>query len=207
MTMESLHLEIDGSFSLTSDDNPGSFPELELPPFIASVSSLHSYDEMDRENRPSRRRTMTRRRYNFLCGKVATILVAEMGILLSILVLISCSLYSTEIQSGNGLNVRLNTGFFRFSIDGGQCIGYKSGISTNNENLTKWIDQTTSRLITSQAFSVLSPLLACCCCIYVGIQGCRPARTFRKWPSVAVFFIASLFQILSLVFFDRQSTW
>jgi hypothetical protein len=155
---------------------------------------------------------MSTRRYSFLCWKVVVILVLEIGILLSVLALYSCKFYNVTIHNQDQVFTQ-TIGLVRFSLASSskaaqrQCMRY-SNVPLNFDTLLgRWLQNVTAMLAAPQVLSAFAPTLAALSCCFIALQAFKPRRSRSQTSTSAMLFLAGLFRALSIISFDRQSTW
>ena len=203
----SLRLEIDGSVSHILESDAFACPQVEIPPFLASVSSIHT-DQTEAKQRKQKRKRhdMTLKRYNFLCGNILAILVVESAILLSILTIMNCSFYTANILDESGESFVYTIGLFRYSWRNEssgqrqQCVFYGS-------NSTSYLDAVTEVLKNSQDMAIIAPCLAAIVCISLAVKLFRYQTFCGRWKTTLVLLTSTLFQLLVILCFDGDLAW
>jgi hypothetical protein len=217
--MDTFRLDIDGTICQVSGDSDDPLcPHVEVPPFTAFVSSI--YTDGLSLTKPSTKQTkcktttgMSSKQYNILCWKVVVILVLEIGILLSVLVLYTCRFYDVIIEDNKEGELTQTVGLFRYSLPSSskvaerQCIRYSSIPLNLHTFLGRWLQNAIAMLAVPQVLSTSAPVLAALSCGYIGLQVYKPRRFCGQSSTSAMLFLAALFQALSIISFDGQSTW
>ncbi len=153
-------------------------------------------------------------------------LLTEIGIIVSVLVTYSCSLYTSVFDDGvpahdqpeHANSARsssayehliLNVGLFKFStsnepltfVEHSQCIVYGSIDSSSSNGTssmdTSWAEQTLSMARPAQAWAVAAPALAMLGLMLIGVEVFRPHIGLLSWVGVADGSSVSLPKVLS----------
>ena len=199
----SIRLEIDGSLSHVLESAMSSCPHVEIPPFLSSISSIHTGEEShEPKKKKHKQHTMTLKRYNYLCGNIVFILMVEISILLSVLVTSDCSFYS--VQSNESLF--LSFGIFRYSFSNEsssqrrQCLFYGSTSLQYGAAVGEYLQP-------AQGFAVAAPCLAAAICISLVTSVLRRTAFCGRWTTTILLLVSALFQLLVVVCFDEDLVW
>lgn len=210
--MDSIRLDLDGTISQYCSGSSTVYPHSDFSPFCMSVALQHSNDSaLTKPSKTKRKHGISRKQYNFLCWKVIAVLFLEIGILLSILVTYNCKFYDVAIVDGHDV-AKLQVGLFRYSLASdrfaeAQCSRYKNVTADENTAFGQWLRNVTAMLSVTRMLAISAPILASLGWFCVSLQVFMPKRFEARWSTSAILFLAGLFQILSIISFDGQSTW
>ncbi|KAG7339642.1 hypothetical protein IV203_025313 [Nitzschia inconspicua] len=210
--MDSIRLDIDGMISQISSCDDPFYPPLELFPYSTSVlSCLSDESPVMKASKKKSGKGMSLERYNFLCWKIMIGLLLEIGILLSVLVTYNCKFYTVLLFNGKD-DAFLDVGLFRFSLAGGetsnqsQCTRFSS-VSMNADTAPgRWLKDMTAMLSVPRLLAILAPILAAAGCFCTALQVLERKKVCGRWSTSAILLLAGLFQGLSIISFDGQST-